>query len=383
MPKIACMDPVAPTLSIEHAATDALLLRLSGTWRSREHPPSHTEVGELLGAEGLRQVGFDSTGVESWDTGLLAFVVGVGRGCEEHGLALDSAGLPSGVAELLELAREVPEKTGTGRGGARDPLLERIGKNTLKGWDASVGAISFLGEAMLSLGRFVVGRAQYRRSDLTLFLQDCGSSALGIVALISFMVGLILSFVGAQQLALFGATSYTANLVGLAMAREMAPIMVAIIMAGRTGAAFAAQLGTMTVNEEVDALATFGISPMDFLVLPRMLALIVMMPLLCLYADLMGMLGGAVVGAGVYGIPLEEYWQQTKSSLPLIQIWIGVAKSVVFGVLVALSGCLKGIRSGRSASAVGDAATSAVVTSIVLIIVTDAIFAVVLDVLGL
>ncbi len=187
---------------------------------------------------------------------------------------------------------------------------------------------------------------------------------------------------GAVQLRQFGAQIYVADLVGLATVREMGAMMAAIIMAGRTGAAFAAQLGTMTVNEEIDALKTLGISPMEFLVLPRMLALIVMMPLLCLYADLVGMIGGLIVGVGMLDITFVEYFNQTVEAVGLNDIAMGVIKSAVFGVLVALSGCMRGMQSGRSASAVGVAATSAVVTAIVLIIVTDAVFAVVTNIIG-
>jgi phospholipid/cholesterol/gamma-HCH transport system permease protein len=258
-----------------------------------------------------------------------------------------------------------------------------VGNWALGGRDGLVESNRFLGDALLSLGRFLTGRAQYRRSDLWLFIQDCGAQALGIVALITFLVGLILAYVGIQQLALFGAEIYVANLVAIAMAREMAPIMAGIIMAGRTGASFAAQLGTMTVNEEIDALSTLGISPMDFLVLPRMLALIVMMPLLCLYADVMGLLGGALVGIGDGGINPELYWSQTVGALNLRHVGIGVFKGALFGILIALAGCLRGMQSGRSASAVGEAATSAVVTGIIAIIVTDAVLAVVTATLGI
>jgi phospholipid/cholesterol/gamma-HCH transport system permease protein len=240
-----------------------------------------------------------------------------------------------------------------------------------------------LGEATIAFGRFVVGKAKFRRTDLWLTIQQCGADALPIVSLISFLVGMILAFVGAVQLALFGAQIYIANLVGIAMAREMGAIMTAIIMAGRTGAAFAAQIGTMQVNEEVDALTTMGISPMEFLVLPRMLALIVMMPLLCLYSDLVGILGGFVVGTGMFDISFTQYMEQTRLALNLTHFSIGVFKSAVFGVVVAIAGCLRGMESGRSASAVGDAATSAVVTSIVLIIVLDGIFAVVTNIIGI
>jgi len=214
-------------------------------------------------------------------------------------------------------------------------------------------------------------------------MQECGAQALPIVSLISFLVGLILAFVGAIQLRPFGAQIYVANLVGLGMAREMGALMTGIIMAGRTGAAFAAQLGTMTVNQEIDALTTLGLRPMEFLVVPRMLALVLMMPLLCLYADLVGILGGAVVGVGMLNLGTVQYYQQTLYILQLRDFVLGLIKGAVFGILVALAGCLRGMQSGRSASAVGAAATSAVVTGIVWIIIFDALLTVIYDVLGL
>ncbi len=360
-----------------------LLLRLSGDWRTEEHlPPRADAEARLAASPGLTRLAFEAEGLGAWDTGLMTFLVGIMRQCRERGVEVELSGLPDGVQSLLRLAFAVPEQA-TGRGEARTPLLARAGEWALAASAASREGLAFLGSALIALGRFVMGRAQYRRSDLWLFIQECGAQALGIVSLISFLVGLILAFVGAQQLALFGAEIFVANLVGIAMVREMAPIMTGIIMAGRTGAAFAAQLGTMTVNEEIDALQTLGIQPMEYLVLPRMLALILMMPLLCLYADLVGILGGALVSTSLFDITPVQYFEQTRGSLSLTQIWIGVIKAVIFGVLVALAGCLRGMQSGRSASAVGAAATSAVVTSIVLIIVSDAIFAVALDALGI
>ena len=199
----------------------------------------------------------------------------------------------------------------------------------------------------------------------------------------AFLLGLILAFIGAVQLMMFGAQIYVADLVGIAMVRVMGAVMAGIIMAGRTGAAFAAQLGTMQVNEEIDALETLGISPMEFLVLPRMLALALMMPLLCLYADFMGVLGGFIVGVTMLDLNVMEYYNQTRAAIHLNNLWIGLFQSAVFGVLVALAGCLRGMQCGRSASAVGDAATSAVVTGIVSIVVATAVITVLCNVLGI
>ncbi len=204
-----------------------------------------------------------------------------------------------------------------------------------------------------------------------------------IVTLVSVLVGIILAFVGASQLRIFGAEIFVANLVGLGMAREMGAMMTAIIMAGRSGAAYAAQLGTMQVNEEIDAFKTLGISPIEFLVFPRLLALIITMPLLCIYADFMGILGGAIVCATMLDISFYQYFQQIQSFVPPIHFMVGIAKAVIFGVLVATAGCFRGLQCGRSASAVGFATTSAVVTSIVLIIVADAVITIGCQMIGI
>ena len=205
--------------------------------------------------------------------------------------------------------------------------------------------------------------------------------AFGIVSLISFLVGVILAFMGAVQLEQFGAAIYVADLVGIGMVRDMGAMMTAIIMAGRTGAAFAAQLGTMKVTQEIDALTTMGISPIEFLVLPRVIALLLMMPLLCIYSDFVGVLGGAAVGAGMLGITMHSFLQEALHALTLGGAIGGVIKATVYGVIVAVAGCLRGMQCGSSSSAVGDAATAAVVTGIVYIVVACGIFAVVFHIL--
>jgi phospholipid/cholesterol/gamma-HCH transport system permease protein len=337
----------------------------------------------LAGSGTLRRLSFDAGALTAWDTGLLVFVTGVQELCHARRIEVDTGGLPDGVRELLRLAAAVPERAGARRGSAADPWLARLGAWAVGVREGAASATAFVGEAVLSVARFCTGRAQLRLSDLALHVQACGAEALPIVSLINLLVGLILAYVGVQQLALFSAQIFTADLVAIAVTREMAAIMTGIIMAGRTGAAFAAQLGTMTVNEEIDALATLGISPFDFLVLPRMLALVVMVPLLSVYGDVMGIAGGALVAIPLGDLTPALYWQKTLDALTLSHVTIGVAKSAVFGVLVALTGCLRGMQSGRSAQAVGEAATSAVVSSIVLIIVFDAVFAVCLATLGI
>jgi phospholipid/cholesterol/gamma-HCH transport system permease protein len=372
-------------LDLERRSEGSLLVKLSGSWKLTTELPSVAVFQKKLASDpDAKQVHFDTRRLSGWDSGLLTFLNNLSELCRKSHIAVDYQGLPEGVRRLLKLAAAVPPKTDTGRGATSTaPLFSKIGDRTLEFFRASREVLDFVGDATLVSVKLLGGKARFRGSDLFMILQETGAQALPIVSLISLLVGLILAFVGAVQLAMFGAQIYIANLVGIAMTREMGAMMTAIIMAGRTGAAFAAQLGTMQVNEEIDALKTLGVSPMEFLVLPRMLALVLMMPLLCIYADLLGMLGGALVSIGAFDVTLIQYATQTQASISLTHIAIGVVKSVIFGSVIALSGCLRGMQCGRSATEVGYAATSAVVTAIVWIIALDGIFAVMTNVLGI
>jgi phospholipid/cholesterol/gamma-HCH transport system permease protein len=296
---------------------------------------------------------------------------------------MDRASLPAGLRRLLDLAEAVPEKAGARKEAAETSLLERIGNTAIGAGSSLTEMLSFLGEMTLTFIQLFRMNVRFRASDLFLLIQQAGAQALPIVTLISFLVGVILAFVGAVQLKQFGAQIYVADLVGIAMIREMGAMMTGIIMAGRTGAAFAAQLGTMQVNEEIDALATFGFAPVDFLVLPRVLALVAMTPLLCLYADLLGILGGAFVGLTFLDLPPVTYFQATQEGVRLIDFVGGLIKAAVYGIVVAIAACLRGIQCGRSSAAVGQATTSAVVTSIIFIVVCMAILTVIYNALGI
>jgi phospholipid/cholesterol/gamma-HCH transport system permease protein len=372
------------SVSLEEPVGGTLLVRLSGNWRLEHRAPSHGEIQRRIeSTPGLRRVVFDTRAVSEWDSGLLTFLTKVIDANDRRHIEMDLSGLPAGVQRLLRLAAAVPARTDTGAARHPPSWLARLGVGVAAVGGQAREMLAFLGEAVATLPRLARGAARFRRSDFLQILQECGAQALPIVSLISFLVGVILAYVGAIQLRTFGAQVYVADLVGIAMTREMGAMMAAIIMAGRTGAAFAAQLGTMQVNEEIDALQTLGIPAMEFLVLPRMLALALMMPLLCLYADLMGILGGAAVGVGLLDIGPTEYYLRTANAVGLNDALAGLVKGSVFGVLVAIAGCLRGMQSGRSASAVGAAATSAVVTGIVGIIVSDAVTTVIFDILGL
>lgn len=331
----------------------------------------------------LDRVVLDGRGLDDWDSQFLVYLRKLTGELEHRGLTADPSGLPDGVRRLLALAAAMPATTGARHTPQPAALPDRVELAMQDAARSAVAFVEFIGQVTIALGRMLIGRARFRLSDLMLIIQSCSTKALPIVSLIAVLVGLIMAFVGAVQLRKFGAGIYVADLVSIAMLREMGAVMTAIIMAGRTGAAFAAELGTMQVNEEIDALATLGINPIEYLVLPRVLALVLMMPLLCLYADFMGIVGGAVIGVTLVDVPFLEYWHQTVRSLSLTHLAIGLVKAGVFGALVAVAGCLRGMEAGRSAAAVGMATTSAVVTAIVLIITVDGIFAVVLDLLGL
>jgi phospholipid/cholesterol/gamma-HCH transport system permease protein len=373
-----------PELAFGPVEGGILPLCLTGNWQLKSGLPTPVAVEKQLGSVGkVRRLTLDASDLGQWDSGLLAFLVSLQELCRTRKVDLDPGNLPEGARRLLMLATAIPERQGARRTAARPDFLTLVGTESLALWRSGGEMLGFIGQAIQSFGRLAARRARFRLSDLTEIIFDCGAAALPITTLISFLVGLILAFVGAVQLQQFGAQIYVADLVGIAMAREMGALMTAIIMSGRTGAAFAAQLGTMQVNEEIDALTTFGLSSMDFLVLPRMIALILMMPLLCIYADLMGIIGGAVVGVGMLNLSVTEYINETVKGVALLDFGVGIFKSSVFGVLVAISGCMRGIQCGRSASAVGLAATSAMVTAIVFIIVTDGIFSVLTNALGI
>jgi phospholipid/cholesterol/gamma-HCH transport system permease protein len=371
------------TLTLRKGRDGGVQLQFAGNWRNAGPLASLEPALQELRDSRFRYFTFDTTQLTGWDSGFVVRVQQLLRQAEVLGGAIDRGGLPEGVNRLLQLAEAVPAVGDEGAAHARPGLLTRIGRSVGQLQQSLTSTLVFVGEVVLSFTRLLTGRARFRFADLLGFSQACGIEALPIVSLISVLVGLILAFMGALQLAMFGAEIFVANLVAIGMLREMGAMMTAIIMAGRTGAAYAAQLGTMQVNEEIDAFNTFGIQPIDFLVLPRMLALILMMPLLCLYADLLGILGGMVIGIGVFDISALQYLEQTRSSVGVADLLVGLVKSLVFAVLIGIAGCLRGMRCGRSSAAVGQATTSAVVTAIVAIVVADSLITLIANAQGI
>jgi phospholipid/cholesterol/gamma-HCH transport system permease protein len=372
------------TVSFSRINRSTLLVTLAGPWHLKQDVPSAAVFQrELQSSARVSRVSFDTSRLTNWDSGLVAFLVRASEYCRASGVEQDRAGLAVGLRRLLELAEAVPEKKGARRDAVMAGFFERLGDTTI-GYGLSVREfMAFLGDLTVAFGHFVRGKARYRKVDLLEVIKDCGANAVGIVSLIAFLVGVILAFMGAVQLSQFGASIFVADLVCIGMTRDMGAIMTAIIMSGRTGAAFAAKLGTMKVTQEIDALTTMGISPMEFLVLPRVLALVFMMPLLCVFADFFGILGGMFVGIGMLGLSARTYMQETIATLTLINFFGGLFKATAYGFLIAVAGCLRGFQCGNSSSAVGDAATQAVVMAIVMGVVACGLFAVIFNIIGI
>ena len=354
---------------------------VGGAWAmSAPWPQEASAALGQLADQRIRELRIESVELGQWDSSLLVFLVQLVKTARARNLPLQTE-LPQGLERMLRLAFAVPAKEGSARGSASVGFVTRVGEHILDLRPRVSDFLNFLGETIFALWRLFLGRAKMRPSDLFAAMHECGVQSLPIISLTSLLFGLILAFVGAVQLTQFGAQIYVAGLVGIGMLRVMGAIMVGVVMSGRVGAAYAALIGTMQVNEEIDALSTLGISPHDFLVLPRVLALMGMIPLLTLYADIMGVAGGFLVGTAMLGLNPLEYANATIQMVPFKHVVIGLVYGTVFGAIVAVSGCYHGIRCGRSAQAVGQATTTAVVHAIVGIIVATAIITIICNVL--
>lgn len=339
------------------------------------------QIKTAVGSE-ITKIIFKPDHLQAWDSSLILLVYETIKLGQDKNIEIAIEALPQNLQDLVNMAFAVdrkPEKSST----AVKSLLEYIGRKTVGLYAIISDVCGFIGEVFCSLLRFLSFRSIMRRIDFCAALQDCGPKALLIVSLISFLVGLILAFVGAVQLQTFGAQIYVASLVTIGMCRIMGAIMVGIIMAGRTGSAYAATIGTMQVNEELDALQTMGLSRIDFLVLPRLLALILAMPILTMLADIMGMLGGAFIGVFMMDLPYQEYWKYAFNAFNLNNFLVGIFHGFCFGFIIALCGCYSGLTCGRNADSVGVATTRSVVNAIVWMIVVTGIITVICQEIGI
>ena len=374
--------PASPEMTGARATTRSegslLVVSLEGTWSLESSTP---RWGTVAGSSKPTSVRLVADGVSVWDTSLIVFLGEALRWCAALGVPCDASPLP---LKMRSLATQFESAIRTcGHEDHSRSLTVEVGLATRNVMDHVKNLLNFVGEFWIDSTRLIRGRAGLRWGDCLNEMQRCGAMALPIVSLISFLVGVTLAYSGSIVLKRFGGEIWVADLIGVAMTREMGALMAAITLAGRTGAAFAAEIGTMKGNEEIDALSTLGISPIRFLVMPRVLALGLMMPLLAMYANCLGILGGMAVSYATLDIPPAAYWVEMLTIVDMQDILVGVIKSVAFGLIVGLSGCLRGLQADRNAAGVGKAATSAVVTAILLIIVADAVFAVLFHAIGL
>ena len=362
-----------------------LHLELSGDWSHDIGFPDDLDekLEHSFTQEKIKHLIINMDKLSGWNSALLTIIVSLTDLCEKCKVSFDDSLLPSEMTRLIKLAHHHPAKKNTKLVIDRQSFLYNVGRNTLDAFNDVREMFYFLGNAGIAFVHMLRGHAVYRAADTRLVMQQTGAEALPIVSLLNFLVGAILGYIGALQLEKFGAEVFIGDMVGVAMTREITAIITGIIMAGRSGAAFAAQLGTMKVNEEIDALKSMGLSPMEFLVLPRMLALMFMMPFLAVYANFMGIFGGAVVAYAVLDISMTQYFGVVVKSVSLNDVGAGVFMSLVFGVIVAVVGCQKGMSCGKSAEAVGASTTSAVVTATVMIFVTAALLTIIYDLLGI
>lgn len=356
---------------------DTLVMTLTGAWKLEEETPRFEQLaaastGEVAGRRKVGAIGVDTSGVDSWDSSLLIFLLHGVDYCAARGLEFETAGLSERLGRLLALARAVPERVAE----SAEPKISRVaklGERGLSAWEAGLAAVTFTGEVADSFIRLALRRARLRWRDFWVVVQSNSSGALPIVTLIALLVGVIIAFLGVVLLRRFGAGYYVSYLIGYGMLREMGALMTGIIMAGRTGAAFAAELGSMKITEEIDAYSTLGVSPIDHLVLPRMLGLFVMMPLLVIYADFVGIAGGMIVSIAMLDLTPAQFMGGLLTAVTLSDGLLGIFKGTIFGLIIGLSGCMKGMQTGSDAGAVGRSATSAVVMGITLIILANTV----------
>jgi phospholipid/cholesterol/gamma-HCH transport system permease protein len=358
---------------------ETLTIGIGGDWRVTA---PHPDWAEVLAKRTPRRVILNATELGTWDSSLALFIQAARRWTEAAGAELELRAMPAAVTKLAGLLARKPVPSAAGAAPARG-LPTLVGTEVVGLWRETKDLASLVGECVFSVARFFRGQAHFRWQDSFSEMQQCGLAALPIVGLISFLVGVTLAYTGAIVVRQYGGDIWIADMVSLAVLREMGPIMAAIVLAGRTGAAYAATLANMKANEEIDALSTLGVSPIDFLVMPRISALFVMMPFLALYSDALGILGGMMIAfLPPLNIPPNLFWAEMQTIVDLSTINTGLLKAAAFGLLIGLAGCWRGLQAERSAAGVGRAATAAVVTGILLVIVADSIFAVAFDILG-
>ena len=353
----------------------ATAVRCTGPWTLHTvRALDHALAGVPWPHEGPVKV--DGSGITSLDTAGAWLVHRTLRALAERGCAPEVTGLPPTFAALLALIadREVPLVASTVEGPRGFAFVGQRVQGYLVGF---YGYLAFVGESSLALLRSLLHPSRLRWRPILHNIQVAGVDALPITGLLSFLMGIVIAYQGADQLQRFGANIFVVDLVALAMLRELSPLLTAIIIAGRSGSAYTAQIGTMKVTEEIDALRTIGVGAQEMLVLPKLVALVVVLPLLTVYTDITGLMGGMVMAQTRLGVSYDAFFDRLDEAIQISSYWTGLAKAPVFAMIIALVGCYRGFQVSGSADSVGTQTTISVVQSIFLVIVTDAVFSIV------
>jgi phospholipid/cholesterol/gamma-HCH transport system permease protein len=374
----------AATCRIEVAEAEGLLrISAAGAWETTQLARVDRELRSAA-ARPARAVRIDLSGLQMLDTAGAWLLYRTLKTLRAQGLAVEFVGAKPDYQALIDsiAANDREQVLQRAHPHTLLALLDDTGRAFVHGLAELGGLLSFLGVTVVTWARVLARPRRMRMTALFVQMERGGLNALPIVGLLSFLIGVVLAYQGADQLRRFGAEIFTVNLVGISVLREMGILLAAILVAGRSGSAFAAQIGTMQVNEEVDAMRTIGLDPIEVLVLPRVIALVIVLPLLTVYADLMGIAGGALMSWATLDISLTQFLERLRSAVPLWAFWVGMIKAPVFGLLIALTGCRAGLRVTGSAESVGQQTTQSVVIAIFLVIVMDAIFSIFFSTVG-
>jgi phospholipid/cholesterol/gamma-HCH transport system permease protein len=362
---------------------DRWVVALSGRWTIETAAGLDRRMAGLRPAPGAQPIAFDLGAVERLDSAGAWLVYRAMMALGANGRTVELTGADPAHVALIERIAGSYKKAGLGR-PSPSPLmamLERTGEATITAAIAARDLLGFLGQTLVTGGRLLLRPGRIRFTSTVHHIEQVGLNALPIVGLLSFLIGVVMAYQGADQLQRFGADIYTVNLLAVSVLREIGVLMTAIVVAGRSGSAFTAQIGTMKVNQEIDAMLTLGIDPVEVLVVPRLLALLVALPLLTFYADVMGLIGGAFVCYFALDITPDQFLRQLKLSLSRWTLWIGIMKAPVFALVIALVGCFEGLKVSSNAESVGRQTTKAVVAAIFIVIVLDAFFSILFSML--
>lgn len=387
MPAELTCSPSMASLSVTpSAAADPTSqgLALSGSWTARGIGTG--EPGLALPSGGAESaLVIDGSRVEALDTAGAWILHKLLRRLRDEGSTVEMQGLRPDFAKLLEVvAQQATDVTDAPPpAAASSSKLEDLGRNAAAAWEQTVALLSFVGETASALAANIAHPQRIRWRPILYNIRSAGFDALPIVGLLSFLLGIVVAYQGADQLRQYGANIFVADLVGLSMLREFAPLITAIIIAGRSGSAYAAQIGTMAVTEEIDAMRTLGIAPLDLLVLPKILALLVAVPLLTVFADVLGVFGGMIMAQAQLGVGFGDFLDRFVKAVSVTALMIGIGKAPVFAFIIAVVGCFQGFRTKGGADSVGRQTTRSVVQSIFLVIVADALFSVAFSALDL